>query len=52
MEDTIFRAYDVRGTVPDQLNTQVAYAVAKAYFEITPGSNFIIGYDMRESSLP
>ena len=29
--DTIVKAYDVRGTVPDQLNTDVAHALGVGF---------------------
>ncbi len=50
----IFKAYDVRGVVPDQLDEAVARATGAAFVEVLdvlagPGS-VVIGYDMRPSS--
>ncbi|MEV6287819.1 phosphomannomutase/phosphoglucomutase [Kribbella sp. NPDC051770] len=50
----IFKAYDVRGVVPDQLDESVARATGAAFVEVLdvlsgPGS-VVIGYDMRPSS--
>ncbi|TVS09641.1 MAG: phosphomannomutase [Gammaproteobacteria bacterium] len=45
-----FKAYDIRGRVPDQLNDDIAYAIGRAYAElIRPGST-VVGYDIRLSS--
>ncbi|MFI7064448.1 phosphomannomutase/phosphoglucomutase [Kribbella sp. NPDC050124] len=50
----IFKAYDVRGVVPDQLDESVARATGAAFVEVldvlsAPGA-VVIGYDMRPSS--
>src|SRR3954464_9501126 len=50
----IFKAYDVRGVVPDQLDESVARATGAALVEVLdvlagPGA-VVIGYDMRPSS--
>ncbi len=50
----IFKAYDVRGVVPDQLDESVARAAGAAFVEVLdvlggPGA-VVIGYDMRPSS--
>jgi phosphomannomutase len=48
--DAIFKAYDVRGTVPDQLDEELARAVGKAYVQVTGAAEVVVGYDMRPSS--
>jgi phosphomannomutase len=50
----IFKAYDVRGVVPDQLDEAVARATGAAFVEVLdvlagPGA-VVVGYDMRPSS--
>ncbi|MGZ0148286.1 phosphomannomutase/phosphoglucomutase [Kribbella sp. WER1] len=50
----IFKAYDVRGVVPEQLDEAVARATGAAFVEVLdvlagPGA-VVIGYDMRPSS--
>ena len=53
---TIFKAYDIRGIYPGQLNEETAYRVGKAYSEIlhkeNPGKklNVVVGNDMRVST--
>src|SRR5680860_822531 len=52
--DQIFKAYDVRGLVPDQLDEPLARAVGAAFVHVTaaadgPGS-VVVGHDMRPSS--
>lgn len=44
-----FKAYDVRGVVPDELNPEVAYAVGRAYAEVIEPKTVCIGYDIRLS---
>ncbi|GIF07153.1 phosphomannomutase/phosphoglucomutase [Actinoplanes siamensis] len=50
----IIKAYDVRGTVPDQLDEPVARAIGTAFIEMLRESGdqpdqIVIGHDMRES---
>jgi phosphomannomutase len=48
---TIFKAYDVRGVVPDQLDAGVARAVGAAFVEVLDHpATVAVGYDMRASS--
>jgi phosphomannomutase len=50
----IFKAYDVRGVVPDQLDESVARAAGAAFVEVLDvlagAGAVVIGYDMRPSS--
>src|SRR5690348_6532795 len=46
----IFKAYDVRGTVPEQLDPELARAVGNAFVGLTRASTVVIGQDMRPSS--
>ncbi len=48
----VFKAYDVRGTVPDQLDDDLARAVGSAFVEVTGASStgVVVGHDMRPSS--
>ncbi|WP_370249256.1 phosphomannomutase/phosphoglucomutase [Nocardioides sp.] len=46
----VFKAYDVRGTVPDQLDDELARAVGRAFVEVLGVSEVVVGYDMRPSS--
>jgi phosphomannomutase len=48
----IFKAYDVRGIVPDQLDESVAADVGAAFVRVTDaaGSSIVVGHDMRPSS--
>ena len=47
--DTVFKAYDIRGTVPDQLDTSVARAVGAAFARFSEAERVIVARDMRES---
>jgi len=48
----IFKAYDVRGVVPDQLDDPLAGAVGAAFVQVTGsgGGSIVVGHDMRASS--
>ncbi|WP_018867423.1 MULTISPECIES: phosphomannomutase/phosphoglucomutase [unclassified Thioalkalivibrio] len=50
MKIDCFKAYDVRGRVPDQLNPEVVRAIGRAFAEeIRPGRT-VVGHDIRLSS--
>jgi phosphomannomutase len=44
-----FKAYDVRGKVPSELNPDIAYAIGRAYADQTGAKKVCIGYDIRNS---
>ncbi|MFG6197253.1 phosphomannomutase/phosphoglucomutase [Nonomuraea sp. JJY05] len=48
----IFKAYDVRGVVPDELDEPTAEAVGAAFVEVTGAESIVVAHDMRESSGP
>jgi phosphomannomutase len=47
---TCFKAYDIRGRIPDQLNPDVAYRIGNATAAFLDGKNVVVGRDMRLSS--
>ena len=48
--DSIFKAYDVRGTVPDQVHPDLARATGAAFVEVVRADRVVVGHDMRPSS--
>ncbi len=50
--DTIFKAYDVRGLYPEELDESVAKKIGNAFARFTAASTVIVGRDMRPSSVP
>ncbi|MFF0573784.1 phosphomannomutase/phosphoglucomutase [Streptosporangium saharense] len=48
----IFKAYDVRGVVPDELDEETARAVGAAFVEVTGAGSVVVTHDMRASSVP
>ncbi len=46
----VFKAYDVRGTVPDQLDEELARRVGAAFVAVTEAGTVVVGHDMRPSS--
>ena len=47
--DVIFKAYDIRGTYPDQIDEAVAGAVGNAFVGFTGASKILVGRDARPS---
>ncbi|WP_262966640.1 phosphohexomutase domain-containing protein [Methylobacter psychrophilus] len=45
-----FKAYDIRGRIPDELNTDIAYRIGRAYAENIQPTRVIVGRDIRLSS--
>src|SRR3989339_1699515 len=57
IDPSIFKAYDIRGIYPTQLNEELAYKIARAYAEIIRRENkdkekieVVVGCDMRVST--
>jgi len=46
---TIIKAYDVRGTVPDQLDENIARAIGAAFVDVTGAAKIVTAHDMRET---
>ncbi|MDP1806405.1 MAG: phosphomannomutase/phosphoglucomutase [Acidimicrobiales bacterium] len=49
--DSIFKAYDIRGVVPDQLDAGIARAVGAAFARFTGAPKVLVGRDMRPSGV-
>lgn len=45
-----FKAYDIRGRIPDELNEEIVYRIGRAYAEFLKPLKVIIGRDIRLSS--
>ncbi|MBU1045822.1 phosphomannomutase/phosphoglucomutase [Patescibacteria group bacterium] len=56
MNTSIFKAYDIRGLWPDQINKSAAFKISKAFaifvkdFYSSAAPSVIVGYDIRKSS--
>ena len=52
MADTLdcFKAYDVRGRIPDQLNETIARRIGRAYAEVIQPGSVVVGHDIRLTS--
>ena len=48
--DSVFKAYDVRGTVPDQIHPGLARATGGALVDLTGADAVVVGHDLRPSS--
>jgi phosphomannomutase len=45
-----FKAYDVRGRVPDELNEDIARRIGSAYAQVVKPRQVVVGHDIRLSS--
>ena len=50
--DKIFKAYDIRGVVPDELDEGVAEQVGAAFVRLTNAKSIVTLHDMRATSAP
>ncbi|HET9842173.1 MAG TPA: phosphomannomutase/phosphoglucomutase [Nocardioides sp.] len=46
----VFKAYDVRGTVPDQIDEELCRRTGAAFVRVAGASTIVVGHDMRPSS--
>lgn len=42
-----FKAYDIRGRIPDEINEDIAYRIGRAYAEFLRPQSVVIGHDIR-----
>ncbi|MCB1644590.1 MAG: phosphomannomutase [Pseudomonadales bacterium] len=47
---TCFKAYDIRGRIPDELNEDIAYRIGRAYAAFLQPRKVVVGHDIRLSS--
>jgi len=45
-----FKAYDVRGRMPDELNEDIAYRIGRAFAQYLKPTTVVVGYDIRLTS--
>lgn len=50
MNISCFKAYDIRGRVPEELNEDVAYRVGRAFTEFLNAKAVVVGHDIRLTS--
>jgi phosphomannomutase len=48
----IFKAYDIRGVVPDEFDAEIAESVGAAFIRVTGAKVIVTAHDMRASSAP
>ena len=51
MRMSCFKAYDIRGRVPEELNEELAYRIGRAYAAFLWPLRVKVGHDIRLSSL-
>ena len=47
---TCFKAYDVRGRVPDQLNEDIARRIGRGFADVIKPTSVVVGHDIRLTS--
>lgn len=50
MKRNAFKAYDIRGRVPDELNAEVAYLIGRSFATLFTPRSIVVGRDVRLSS--
>jgi phosphomannomutase len=50
LDPKVFKAYDIRGVYPSELDEEGAYAIGRAYVEVFEPKRIAVGRDMRVSS--
>jgi phosphomannomutase len=50
VEFSCFKAYDVRGRIPDELNEDIARRIGRAYAAVVRPRTVVVGHDIRLSS--
>jgi phosphomannomutase len=50
--DEVFKAYDIRGVYPDQLDEALVRRIGNCFAHFTGAQQLVVGHDMRESSNP
>ncbi len=50
--DAIFKAYDIRGLYPDEIDEALARRIGNAFAHFTGAQHLVVGHDMRPSSVP
>lgn len=45
-----FKAYDIRGKVPEELNKEIAYLIGREFVVETKADKIVVGYDIRMES--
>jgi len=50
LDPKVFKAYDVRGIYPSELDEEGAYAIGRAFVEVFEPKRIAVGHDMRVSS--
>jgi phosphomannomutase len=50
MSQAVFKAYDVRGVVPDEIDDALCHRVGNAFVVVTGATMVVVGHDMRASS--
>ncbi len=50
MKISCFKAYDIRGRIPDQINEEVTYRIGRAYAQLLRPQRVVVGQDVRPTS--
>jgi len=50
MDPAIFKAYDIRGRYPEEVNREIAFKIGSAYGKLVTGKTIVVASDARESS--
>src|SRR5687768_12079220 len=49
IDQSIFKAYDIRAVYPTQINAEITYAIGQAYAKLIEPKNVVVSHDVRKS---
>jgi phosphomannomutase len=49
---SVFKAYDIRGLVPEELDEELFHRIGLAFVQFLSARRIVVGHDMRPSSVP
>lgn len=47
---TCFKAYDIRGQIPAQINEDICYRIGRAFAQVLGAKSIVVGHDIRLTS--
>ncbi len=50
MKLNCFKAYDIRGRLPDELNEDIAYRIGRSFAQVLSARHLVVGHDIRLTS--
>ena len=49
-ELSCFKAYDIRGKIGSEINSEICYSIGRSFSDVMNAKNIVVGFDARETS--